>query len=67
MALYLVLEKKIQLENILRLFEVMKLIFHKWLYLMHKGCKGDIQLDIHDGCQFAFRRSYRYSYKMYSI
>ena len=29
MALYLVLEKKIQLENILRLFEVMKLIFHK--------------------------------------
>ena len=40
MALYLVLEKKeiyfyIQLENTLRLFEVMKLIFKKWLYLMH--------------------------------
>ena len=29
MALFFVLEKKIQLENILRLFEVMKLIFHK--------------------------------------
>ena len=38
MALYLVLEKKemyfyLQLENILRLFEVMKMIFKKWLYL----------------------------------
>ena len=71
MALYLFLEKKIyfcfQLENILRLFEVMKMIFKKLLYLMDKQSKGNIQPDIHNDCQICFRLLYRYSYKMCSI
>ena len=41
----------------------MKMIFQKWLYLMHYDSKEDIQPDIHDGCQFCFRRLYRYFYK----
>ena len=50
-----------QLENILRLFEVMKLIFKKALC-----CKGDIQPDIR--CMPIFiRRLYRYPYKICSI
>ena len=55
MALLLVLEKKemylyFQLENILRLFEVMKMIFKKCVRIV----KGGIQLDIHDVCRFCY-------------
>ena len=37
------------------LFEGMKMIFKKLLYLMNKNSKGDIQPVIHDGCQIWFK------------
>ena len=45
----------IQLENILRLFEVMKMIFKKRIRIV-KGTSN-----------FVIRRLYRYSYKMCSV
>ena len=42
-----------QLENILRLFEVMKMIFKKCIRIVKS--QGDIQPDIHDVCQVCYQ------------
>ena len=68
MAMLLVLEKKemylyFQLENILRLFEVMKMIFKKYIRIV----KGTSNLTSTMYADFVIRRLYSYSYKMCSI
>ena len=66
MASLLVLEKKemyFQLENILRLFEVIKMIFKK----CNRIVKGTFNLSSTMVANFVIRRLYRYSYKMCSI
>ena len=68
MALLLVLEKKemhlyCQLKNILRMFEVMKMIFKKCIRIV----KGTSNLTSTKYADFVIRRLYRYSYKMCSI
>ena len=67
-ALLLVLEIKemylyFQLENILRLFEVMKMIFKKCIRIV----KGISNLTSPMYADFVIRRVYRYSYKMCSM
>ena len=68
MALLFGLEKKemnlyFQLENILRLFEVMKMIFKKCISIV----TGTSNLTFTMYADFVIRRLYRYSYKMCSI
>ena len=52
-----------QLENILRLFEVMKMIFKKCIRIV----KGTPNLTSTMVAIFVIRRLYRYSYKMCSL
>ena len=53
----------IQLENILRLFEIMKMIFKKCIRIV----KGASSLTSTMYANLVIRRLYRYSYKMCSV